>query len=97
MNYLFHPAAEAEFESAVDYYDESEEGLGDDLEAEVLATISRIVKHPNAWPKYSYRTRRCLCNRFPYSIVYRVIDDYVAIFAVAHQKRKPGYWKDRLR
>ncbi len=97
MNYLFHPAAEAKFQEAVDYYDESEEGLGDEFDVELHATISRIVRHPDSWPLYSYRTRRCLCSRFPYSIVYRHMQDRIAIYAVAHQKRKPGYWKDRLK
>ncbi|MGE3465808.1 MAG: type II toxin-antitoxin system RelE/ParE family toxin [Pyrinomonadaceae bacterium] len=97
MSYLFHPAAEAEFEDAVDYYDESDEVLGDEFEMEVAATIGRIVSHPDAWQSYSHRTRRCLCNRFPYSIIYRLVDDRAVIYAVMHQKRKPGYWKDRLK
>ncbi len=96
MSYLFHPAAEAEFEDGVDYYDESEQGLGDEFDIEVAATIGRIVSHPDAWPRYSYRTRRCICNRFPYSIIYRHVENRVVIYAVMHQKRRPGYWKDRL-
>lgn len=97
MTYSFHPAAESEFEGAVEFYDECEEGLGDDFEQEVFATISRIIKYPDAWPRHSHRSRRCLCNRFPYSIIYRHTDAKVTIYAVMHQKRKPGYWKDRLK
>ncbi|MBL8182327.1 MAG: type II toxin-antitoxin system RelE/ParE family toxin [Blastocatellia bacterium] len=97
MNYQFHPEAEAEFADAVSYYDAAEDGLGDDLEQEVAAVVARILRNPNSWPKYSNRTRRCLCNRFPYSIIYRVKDDEIVIYAVMHQKRKPGYWKDRLK
>jgi hypothetical protein len=35
-------------------------------------------------------------HRFPFSIVHLDDDDEVSIVAVAHNKRKPGYWKTRL-
>lgn len=66
-----HPEAEREFEAAANFYNEREEGLGDDFSEEVFATIDRIIEFPNSWPRSSYRTRRCLCNRFPYSVIYR--------------------------
>ncbi len=92
-----HPEAESEFEAGAAFYNEHEDGLGDDFSEEVFATIDRIIEFPNSWPQSSYRTRRCLCNRFPYSVIYRHTESEVTIYAVAHQKRKPGYWKDRLR
>jgi plasmid stabilization system protein ParE len=96
MSHSIHPEAEAEFEAAAEFYNDREEGLGDDLYYEVFATIDLILEFPNSWPLYSHRTRRCLCNRFPYSVIYRVSEGEVTIYAVAHQSRKPGYWKDRL-
>lgn len=79
MSHSIHPEAEAEFEAAIEFYNEREEGLGDDLYDEVFATIDRIIEFPNSWPRYSYRTRRCLCNRFPYSVIYRNTDTEVTI------------------
>lgn len=91
-----HPEARAEFKAAADYYDGREFGLGESFSAEVFATIERIVEFPNSWPQYTHRTRRCLCNRFPYSIIYGHTETGLTIYAVAHQSRKPGYWKERL-
>lgn len=96
MSHSIHPEAEAEFEAAIKFYNGREDGLGDDLYDEVFATIDRIVEFPNSWPRYTHRTRRCLCNRFPYTVIYRHTDNEVTIYAVAHQSRKPGYWKKRL-
>jgi hypothetical protein len=31
-------------------------------------------------------------NRFPFAVCYRVTNTDVQITAVAHGKRKPGYW-----
>ncbi len=91
-----HPEAEAEFAAAADFYNQREEGLGDDFSEEVFATIDRIIKFPNSWPRSSHRTRRCLCNRFPYSVIYRSTESELTIYAVAHHSRKPGYWKNRI-
>ena len=97
MTFSFHPEAEGEFVAAQSFYDDREFGLGNDFIHEVRETISRIMRFPASWPQASYRTRRCLCNRFPYSVIYRHSDDELTIYAVAHQKRKPGYWKKRLK
>ena len=57
--------------------------------------IRHIVKAPQRWPKYLYGTQRFVLHRFPFSIIY-LDDDVLSIVAVAHSKRKPGYWKARL-
>lgn len=97
MTFSFHPEAESEFVAAQDFYDEREFGLGSEFLDEVYETIGRILRFPNAWPPASHRTRRCLCNRFPYSVIYRHTETELTTYAVAHQKRKPGYWRDRLK
>jgi toxin ParE1/3/4 len=43
-----------------------------------------------------YGTRRFVLHRFPFSVVYLDEADELNIVAVAHNKRKPGYWKARL-
>ena len=35
-------------------------------------------------------------NDFPYRVVYFVEGDLLTIVAVAHAKRRPGYWRDRV-
>ena len=62
----------------------------------VSDVIRQIVKAPQRWPEYLHGTRRFVMHRFPFSIVYLDDGDEVSIVAVAHSKRKPGYWKARL-
>jgi plasmid stabilization system protein ParE len=52
-----------------------------------------IRQAPQRWPKYLYGTRRFVLQRFPFSIIYLDDSGGVKIVAVAHSKRKPGYWK----
>jgi toxin ParE1/3/4 len=42
------------------------------------------------------RVREYFLRRLPYSIVYRIDEGFITIVAVAHAKRRRGYWKDRL-
>ena len=37
----------------------------------------------------------CPVKRFPFRIVFRVVENRILVVAVAHAKRRPGYWKDR--
>lgn len=39
--------------------------------------------------------RRFVLRKFPYSIIYSIEPDCVMILAVAHQRREPGYWRER--
>ncbi len=36
-----------------------------------------------------------MLRRFPFSIVYCVVDDVIRIVAIAHAKLRPGYWRSR--
>ena len=96
MTFAFLPEAETEFIEAIEYLETQQEGLGLDFSREVFATIQRIILHPDAWPPYTKASRRCLTKRFPYAVIYRVEEDFVLIWAVAHLSREPNYWSDRV-
>ena len=72
MKYLFHPEAERELLSAVDYYENCEQGLGYDFTLEVSLTIQNILQYPQAWPVLDKELRRCQTRRFPYGVIYHV-------------------------
>jgi hypothetical protein len=41
--------------------------------------------------------RRRAVQRFPYHVVYLELPTHIRILAIAHDRRKPGYWNDRLK
>jgi plasmid stabilization system protein ParE len=96
MNYAFLPEARAEFEQAVAYYDQCGLGLGDEFTDEVEAAVRRVLNQPDAWSAYHHGTRRCLTRRFPYGVIYQIRPGLILIVAVAHLRREPGYWIERL-
>jgi len=45
---------------------------------------------------YGGKWRRILLRRFPFGVVYGVMDDQIVVVAIMHTRRKPGYWKNRM-
>lgn len=89
--------AEVELWEAVAYYESRSPGLGLDFQADIEASVHAISQAPDRWPVQGDGTRRYLTHRFPYVVVYICLrPDHVWIIAVAHCKRKPQYWSDRI-
>lgn len=90
-----HPRARDEVEEAQAWYEERSFLAA----AGFLQQLSRIVRHigdaPYRYPVALHGTRRAMLERFPFNIFYRVSTNEIVSVAVAHQKRRPGYWADR--
>ena len=76
---------------AKDYYNEQRAGLGYEFVQEFVSALERIHLQPEAWTPLSKRTRRCLIQRFPYSVIYRIVKKHhqIQIVDLMHQKQKP--------
>jgi len=96
MRFVFHPDAEEEFNKAIDYYEELQNGLSARFANEVYLTIQRILSFPKAWSILEDDIRRCLCNKFPFGIIYYQQDQTIVILAVMELHQDPNYWKSRV-
>ena len=59
---------------------------------ELDAAIANIAEGPRRWPRIHGRFRRYLLHKFPFSVIYLERPDFIEVIAVAHHRRKPGYW-----
>jgi plasmid stabilization system protein ParE len=99
---VFHREASAELEEAEDWYEAQRPGLGDDLSAEVERALGLIEESPTVWPRWPGApplpvVRRFLLARFPFALAYLAEPSRVVVLAVAHTKRRPGYWFHRAK
>ena len=90
-----HPAALAEAEEAAAWYAERDPRVAARFAEELDAALERIAEAPHRWPVYIHGTRRVRLTRFPYLVPYREETSRILVVAVAHAKRKPGYWRKR--
>lgn len=96
MNIRLLEVAQQELDEAITWYAEQAPGLGDAFLVEALKTLKLVSQFPQAWHPLSTEVRRCRLNRFPYSVIYHFEDGGLLVIAIAHQHRKPGYWRSRL-
>jgi plasmid stabilization system protein ParE len=89
--------ASAELREAVRWYEGRRVGLGAEFFDAISTTLLFVSMNATAGSSISGddRTRRALVARFPYQVVYRIRPGEIVIVAVAHLKRRPGYWKNR--
>lgn len=95
------PEAELELGEAVRWYEARSPGLGAGLVAAVGDALARVLEEPGAFPMVAAlglpRVRRTLVARFPYAIIFVESPDRVDVIAVAHGRREPLYWAERVR
>ena len=96
MKATFHPEALDELIEAMAYYQNKRKGLGDEFYEEVDTTIKKIEEHPERWPVLLAPIQRCRTDRFPYKLVYQVLEGEILIVALMHDSREPGYWLHRI-
>jgi plasmid stabilization system protein ParE len=83
------PETEAEIARVRDWYDEREAGLGAMFVAEVERGLSLIKDNPFLYQAVSERLRRAVLHRFPYNLIYTVVDDVIRVVACVHGSRNP--------
>lgn len=98
----FEDEADIEYRLAGRWYEERREQLGLEFFDAVDAAIDQIVDWPRSgsavprMPAHS-TVRRIAVTRFPYHVIYLETDAEIRILAIAHDRRKPGYWKTRVK
>jgi hypothetical protein len=63
---------------------------------ELDLAMDQIARNAAQYHLREFGTRRMVLRRFPFVIVFRAAPAGVEIIAVAHGRRRPGYWRDRL-
>lgn len=92
----FHQEAILEAREATAWYAERSLIAASKFKNELRQAEASVTKHPSAWSPYLHGTRCFQLEHFPYGLVYIERADRIIGIAVAHLKRRPGYWRERL-
>jgi len=91
----FHPAALSEAEKSQSWYSERSLKAANGFVEELSHAVNMVTEAPNRWPKYQSETRRYIFARYPFSLIYRVKNNIIEVLAIAHHRKRPGYWAKR--
>jgi toxin ParE1/3/4 len=103
-----HPEARRELDGARRYYRERDAEVARRFARGVLDIFEGIASAPRQFPKYGLLAastargalffdvyKAVLPRTFPYLVFFYMRAETAVVLAVAHGKRKPGYWTDR--
>jgi plasmid stabilization system protein ParE len=93
--YSFHPEAEAEADAAFEFYWSKSPKAAVGFDEALRAAYRKLVISPQACSPYLHGTRHVILNRYPFFVVFRERLYDIQIIAVAHAKRRSGYWTKR--
>jgi len=92
--------AYAEMAEAARWYDAQRVGLGGEFLAAIDAAFALIEGNPNKGSRApsipDEDIRRVFVRRFPHQVIYIQLPDRIQVLAVAHERRRPGYWEGRI-
>jgi toxin ParE1/3/4 len=96
MNLVIVPAALAELQAAAAFYAikanvDTARALVDEFER----AVNLLLLNPHLGSRFRGARRRYPLRRFPYSVIYQRTADELRVVALAHQRRRPNYWRDR--
>lgn len=77
------------------FYEAASVGLGSDFLADVQRVVETLREHPELGRAVGQGLRQVPLHRFPFSLIYSTETVAILVVAVAHQRRRHNYWKDR--
>ena len=91
-----HPDAEVDALNGYEWYAARNPTAADSFRMAVKTAGQIIRRDPKVWPSHKHGTHKYRLRQFPYKIIYIVERDQIQVLAVAHDRRRPGYWRERL-
>jgi plasmid stabilization system protein ParE len=88
-------AAQAEYDQAVDWYEQQRLGFGAKFARRIKEQLDRVAATPLMHGVVYKDIRRAVVTKFPYSIFYRVLATKIVVIAVFHSSRDPTIWQSR--
>ena len=97
MKLRVDPAALDELLQAEEYTTtEFGESVANAFRLAVASALEEITEFPKRYATVQKEVRSKVLHPYPFSIMYEQMNDTVRVYAIAHSKRKPFYWRDRL-
>ena len=96
MRIVWQAQAQIELDAAIDYYYfQASIAVATDFRNEVERVIKLLCTHTKLGIRVRHGARRLILTGYPFDLIYRETQDSIVIVALAHQRRRPGYWVGR--
>jgi len=87
--------AEREARDAFRWYFDRSPDAAARFEAQLGHVLAAVAEMPLRAVEVEPGVRSMLFPGFPYAVLYSVLSERIVVLAVAHMRRRPGYWRGR--
>ena len=96
MRVTLHPGAEKDLEEAAAFYQrEGSAVLAARFIAEFRKLSNLLLEHPSIGSPRARNRRGFSMSVFPYTVIYRAMQDEIRVLVVKHDRKRPGYGDTR--
>lgn len=96
MKVIILAPAQVELEQARDYYEQRASArVAEAFLNQFEHAVRLLIEFPLMGTELTTRFRSLPLRSFPYVVIYQIGPDSLSITAIAHQRRRPGYWAKR--
>ena len=88
-NLVVRPVAAQIARDAYEWYEEQQSGLGDLFLKELEGSFQKLEDKPYIYAVIKKNFRQQVLKKFPYVVVFEIMDDDVVIFCIFHTSRSP--------
>lgn len=92
----YHPLFDCDVREAALWYDNRSPGLGDAFVQVARRCSDDVIRDPMRFAESHSGCRYIRFPRFPYVLLFDLIDDEVLMLGVLHTARSMEKWRDRL-
>ncbi len=96
MKIRLDSAAKQELLDATAYLADKSSVAADQFLDDVEEAKARLLQFPRSGAPVGKSLRRLMLRRFAYQLVYDATETEIVIYAIAHHKRRPNYWRSRV-
>ncbi|CAN5371612.1 hypothetical protein BH09BAC5_BH09BAC5_22140 [soil metagenome] len=87
---ILHSEIKSDLTNAALWYENHQIGLGVEFIDEFNETLICIQKYPGAFPLKAKKLRNISMKRFPFIVVFEIIENVVFVSLLIHAKQKPS-------
>ena len=89
------PGARRDFDESFDWYAKREIQVAMRFANAINSALVEVATNPARFASVDGAHHESALKKFPFRIVFRLVANRVLVVAVAHAKRRPGYWMGR--
>lgn len=95
MKVILMKGALRDAQEGLRWYRKRSDRAAENFISEIESSLDNILQDPMRYRHIDPVFRTFRMDTYPYSLIYRIVPGAIKVYAIAHDKRRPDYWRGR--